>query len=438
MHQDHSGYYGHISTNEKHADILQRHGVTLGPYDAASYRFPAHVKGAAYDALVHVAAQQPGTFTLSMVYRHPAKLRLDRTPDQLDAETLRGELALSRFRQAVDSDPDYWTTRAAQCERAYDAALATCGTLARLAAEGEIEITTGYFGTPDAPEDMVTVRVYFDRDYKSHPNRAMVIERLWPTAQLEELLGAEAARRVQVQLATDTLNSNAVSLQGDAVPLYGALAERVLAREWDPNLARNFPTLDLLSIGDAMALAAHRLEFPQPAMRDAVARTRHALWEASRSLVHESYFSLAELARYAPLLIEAREQLRSQASVEAKWVGARLDHLLNARTPLRLIAQPTRGHKFVSRDYRYVIAHHVPYAAEVPGTDMGEQLARTSYWGIDSWKPTQREATTFGLHEAEQELRRLLPRCPTAHLVPAEPPAPRPVRRMATSADFAL
>lgn len=439
MSQDHSGYYGHIHTHAQHADSLQRHGVTLGPYDAASYSFPAHVQGAAYDALVAVAAQQPGTFTLSLVYRHPAKLRLDRAPEALDAETLRGELALSRFQQTLNHDPGYWAMRVAQCERAYDAAVATCGTLVQLAAEGEIEITTGAFGLPDAPEDMVTVRVFFDRNYNVHPNRSMVIERLWPAAELDELLGAEAARRVQAQLAADTLNSNAVGLTGDAVPLYGELAERVLARDWDPKLAGNFPAIDLLSISDAMALAAHRLEFPQPAMRDAVTRTVKALREAGGTAKQLSSFSLAELARYAPLLMEAREQLRTQVSIEAKWAGARLDHLLNARLPIRPLPAPSAAHKFVQRDHRYLIANVIPYAPAIPHTDMGEQQGGVYYMGHQgSWVPTKREAATFALYSAEDEIRRLLPRHRNVHLVPAETPAPRPVRRMTASADLAL
>ncbi|WP_454727764.1 MULTISPECIES: hypothetical protein [Cupriavidus] len=439
MTQDYSGYYGRICTREIHGELLQRHGVVLGPYDAATNRFPAHVRGPAYDALVAFAAGQHGAFGLSFAYRQMDTLS-EQPASSMDPETLRGEIALCRYQQAVECSTDYWAERGASCRRAYVDALQACGTLVRVAAEGEIELTTGAFGIEGAPADTITVRVFLDRAFGHNTARAMVIEQAVERDALAPLLGAEAARRVLGNFALIDTQSDATTLRDDDVPLAGALAERIRRRQWDAMLADRYPALDLLSVSEALALAERHLPTPR-AVAAHVGTPEAQLQDIraqSRTAKDRLTMSMAELAGFATALTHARTLLLASDGIGAKWADQRIGQLLDAQTPLRLKPQPSAAHTFVNRDHRYVIADEVPYAAAIPHTDMGEQVGGTFYWGLSSWVPTKREAATFDLHGAERELRALLPHCPRASLVPAEDTRPRLARRMHAASDLTL
>jgi hypothetical protein len=64
---------------------------------------------------------------------------------------------------------------------------------------------------------------------------------------------------------------------------------------------------------------------------------------------------------------------------------------------------------------RFVIKDVIPYAPEIPGTDMGEQLGGEAYWRhADCWTFRSDEATRYTLEHAKTELDRLKERCPNA------------------------
>ncbi|MGT2457718.1 hypothetical protein ACU4GI_32980 [Cupriavidus basilensis] len=55
---------------------------------------------------------------------------------------------------------------------------------------------------------------------------------------------------------------------------------------------------------------------------------------------------------------------------------------------------------------RYAIQETIPYAAAVPGTDMGEQQGGTAYWAGHAWVYSG-EYLTFTQEGADRELARL-------------------------------
>jgi hypothetical protein len=373
---------------------------------------------------------QRGAFGLSFVYRDgPLREPLS---SEGDTEVLRGNLALCRYRQSETPEDKVWAGYATALASAYDAALKCTGPLVRLAAEGEIELTTGEFGLAGAAEEMVTVRVFFDREHAGPADRAMVMEFLWSRDDLASLLGPEPARRVQNELASYAMVSNAVSLRDEAIALNGTLAERIRTRQWDAALANRYPALAVLSIGEALELATRHLPHPFLATAHGLPeQVLNAIQQDGKAAEGRRAFSLTELARFGQTLKDAQGLLQQRDAIGAKWAAQRLGHLLEASTELSLQPRMSHDHPVV-RQPRYVIAEDVPYAAAVPGTDMGEQQGGRFYWGLHSWVRTKREAQTFDLHGAERELQRLLPHCPRASLVPAEVP-PRTPRVRPTS-----
>jgi hypothetical protein len=72
-------------------------------------------------------------------------------------------------------------------------------------------------------------------------------------------------------------------------------------------------------------------------------------------------------------------------------------------------------------EQRFLIKDVLPYAAEVPGTDMGEQLGGDIFWKhADCWTYRSDEATRYTLAHAQSELARLKERCPNAEVFDAE------------------
>ncbi|CAG9184486.1 hypothetical protein [Cupriavidus pampae] len=442
MTQDYSGYYGHIRTDESNAELLERHGVALGPYDRGTSSFPAHAQGRAYDALVAFATGQRGGYQLQFVHREQSTCDAgaDRLHD-LGLDALRGEIAYSQYMAALEPARDpttgYWEVRRYTAQRVYNDVLGSAGPLVRLSAEGEIELSSGAFGIPDATEGTVTVRVYFDRGFNPSGKRAPVIEQAVPLDTLTTLLGREPARRAQLEFATWDLRDNAVTLQDDAVPLTGALAQRILAQDWDPKLAANYPALDLPTIADVLRLAVEQLpavgqSLSGDGISQAQLRELRVQRDAAKGL---SSFSLVDLAGFGQILQHAKELLLQRDAIGAKWAAQRIEHVLDARTHVSLQPRPSRQHPFARNDFKYLIAEDIPYAPAVPHSDMGTQRGGRFYWGLTSWVPTKREAEQYDLHAAEKRLREMLPRCPRAFLVPADAPAPAPRRAVNYTVD---
>lgn len=72
-------------------------------------------------------------------------------------------------------------------------------------------------------------------------------------------------------------------------------------------------------------------------------------------------------------------------------------------------------------EQRFIIKDVLPYAAEVPGTDMGEQMGGDIFWKhADCWTYRSDEATRYTLEHAQAELVRLKERCPNAEIFDAE------------------
>ncbi|MFP3637685.1 hypothetical protein [Paraburkholderia sp. SIMBA_054] len=58
----------------------------------------------------------------------------------------------------------------------------------------------------------------------------------------------------------------------------------------------------------------------------------------------------------------------------------------------------------------FVLKHHIPYAAAVPGTDMGEQIGGDYYWGLSSWTSRRQDAQRYTGDSARTEQARLAER----------------------------
>lgn len=71
------------------------------------------------------------------------------------------------------------------------------------------------------------------------------------------------------------------------------------------------------------------------------------------------------------------------------------------------IVKPDATSRFNLR-YPYILAHEIPYAPAIPGTDMGEQMGGTYYWkrGGGPWNPSASEAQRYSEDIARKEQAR--------------------------------
>lgn len=73
------------------------------------------------------------------------------------------------------------------------------------------------------------------------------------------------------------------------------------------------------------------------------------------------------------------------------------------------IVKPGATTRFDLR-YPYILAHEIPYAPAIPGTDMGEQMGGTFYWkrGGGPWNQSTSEAQRYPEDMAKKEQARLI------------------------------
>lgn len=355
---NYSGHYGTFyNLDEDDCEKLERHGFVFGNHDEDRERHaafvPQHASGILKfvpDLLEHPFRTGPRIWW--ELHPRPSETLPEAiNTDELSLEALRGETAMARFGEQTTSgtfapgrDPAFWSRRAQRCHAAFSTRLQATWPLARLAAEGEIELATGQHGVPGESPEAITIRVYLDRFTPPSSARQMVIEAVIAHEDLRKYLGERIAAAQGDALAAPDAQ---VYLLGQQIPLEGLLAERIGRADWSPAHAHRAAPLRLLAIDDAIGLAKNLLPHFNFAEQQGFSKQAVlGLYQAQGRTEQARRPSLQDLLDSARALEDTKLMLEQSLDLGRHWLAQRIGHVLDAEARYDLTPPPRLAEQF--------------------------------------------------------------------------------------------